>query len=446
MKNNNKVLFLSLCVFVIAFIGYYLYASSQKNRSVTGIKPPFEEIDIPFQEYIFSNDTSFTVYTETGTRVHIPAGAIEIPDANSRSGPLTLKIREFHGSDQLFRSGMPMQVAGTDNFLQSAGMLDIRVYQKKTPATLKEGRNIEVDLASYKSAKGYDLYYLENDRQWGVTDTFKSIPNPIKQRVRDSLSVISMPVFDTTSPKEDFVFDLYIDTVNTPQLKALHGLSWRIPSEYNNAKLRNAMRVHWNKVSVETINKRKQKYRLIFERYLNIAYPDTFLTKTFSVPVEPVLSSNSSRVQKKNLQEQIAEYETAIERWKQEEDRIVKQAELVNSFRINRFGVWNIDKVTSEKDYMNISVAFDFENMKGVDPDGVIVYGLYKEINTVIPYTKSEWKRIRFPVNGSLRLIAVITDKKAAIVEDGELRNAVLNKGTNIVLSTKQVSADKIRW
>lgn len=45
-----------------------------------------------------------------------------------------------------------------------------------------------------------------------------------------------------------------------------------------------------------------------------------------------------------------------------------------------------------------------------------------------------------------MRLIAEITDKKAAIVEDSELRSAVLNKGANIVLNTKQVSADKIIW
>ena len=346
----------------------------------------------------------------------------------------------------MFRSGVPMQVAQTNDILESAGMIDIRVYQNNEALVLKDGQNVEIDLASYKQAEGYDLYYLENDQRWSVTDTFKTVINPLKQRIKDSLAAISISPTDTTTPEEEFVFDLYIDTVNSPELKALHGLSWRIPAQFVDAKLRSSMRVHWNKVSVETVNKRKQQYKLVFERSLYVSDYDSLTTQKFSTPAEPFLSGKGGRKSRKNFKNQIAEFEAAIERLKQAEARIAKQAELVNQFKVNRFGIWNIDKVTSEQDYTTISVRFDFEQMKDVDPDAIVVYALYKEINTVIPYTKSSWKNIRFPVRGNMRLIAVLSDKKAAVVEDSEIRNVVSISGNNILLRTKQIPPDQITW
>lgn len=446
---HYKLIFISAAILLAGVFSYRFYQMSSNAVSELGIKPPFKELDIPYKEYVFSNDTSFTVFTETGTKIHIPAHSIKTSGDSTKSKALTLKLREFHGADDLFRSGIPMQVAGTDRFLQSAGMIDVSVYQDNIPASLKEGRSIEIDLASYKNAQDYDLYYLKNDRQWEVTNTFRTSVNPLKQTIRDRLATISIPPQDTTLPNEEFVFDVFIDTIHTQQLKELYGLRWRIPSEYVDAKLKNAMRVHWNKVSVERVNKRKQSYKLVFERDMYITDSDSSITKTFSVPAKPILFEDGDvggRKSRKNNRNQIAEFEATVERLKQEEVRLSKQAELVNQFKINRFGVWNIDKATNEKDYMNISVGFDFEEMKGVDADGVIVYGVYKEINTVIPYKKSEWKQIRFPVNSSMRLIAVINDKNVAIAEYSEIRNTILTKGTTINLNTNKVSADKITW
>lgn len=444
MKYKKKII---IAFFIAVGVACCLFYTLLCPKSTDGgIKPPFKELDIPYQVYFFSNDTAFTVYTETGTRVHIPANSIQLSGDSTKNHLLTLKLRELHNADWLFRSGIPMQVAGTNDFLQSAGMIDVSVYHDNVPAQIKEGQSIDIDLASFKDPNGYSLYYLENNRQWTVTDTFKIVNNRLKQRIRDSLLAIQMPAIDTTQPDKELIFDVYIDTINTPELKALYGLKWRISNKYIDAKLKDAMRVHWNKVRVETINKKKKQYKLVFERHMNLSNSQDSITKIFSVPAEPVLADKDIKNNRSKFKKQVAEFEATVEKLKKEEERLSKQSELVNQFKINKFGIWNIDRVTNEQDYFTKSVIFDFEKFKDVDPDGIIVYGLYKEINTVIPYKKSEWKQIKFPVNGNMRLIAVITDKTAAIVESSEIRSAVLNKETTISLSTNKISVNKISW
>jgi hypothetical protein len=60
-----------------------------------------------------------------------------------------VKFREIHDAKAIFLSGIPMQTeANRGLFLESNGMVEIRVFQGETEMSLQAGKQVEVDLAT----------------------------------------------------------------------------------------------------------------------------------------------------------------------------------------------------------------------------------------------------------------------------------------------------------
>ena len=150
------------------------------RETVIRVCPPFAGADVADTEKMISNDSEMVVRTPTSTRIHIPANSLEWADGSPVKEPLNLRYREFHDAWGILRAGIPMEVAGSDGQLRSAGMIDIRIGQEGREARFRKDAGIDIQLAPYRRAEGYDLYYLPNDSSWTVVDTFATDVNSRK--------------------------------------------------------------------------------------------------------------------------------------------------------------------------------------------------------------------------------------------------------------------------
>lgn len=407
------------------------------REHVIRVAPPIPGADVPFNTHNFSNDTDVVVHSPTGTLIRIPANALEWEDGSSAKGQLTLRYREFHDAWGILRAGIPMEVAGSDGRLRSAGMIDIRIGQDGRQAGLRKDAGIDIQLASYQRAEGFDLYYLSNDSAWTVVDTFATQDN---RRKTDGLTRLDGQTpdpgrFDPASRN----FRIEADTIELPYMKALDGVVWTVDRKDANAEFRRARRIKWDKVDVTRLEGEGHRFRLDFKRLMYFKGDETRKMEYSVIATPSVRGGNDAAA----IDRQLALYDSAYAKWRRDRARIEAEADLVNSFRINKLGIWNID-VLMKKDYMvNKDVKFDFESLKELQNKEIVVYAVYRSDNSVLPYHRRESKKVGIPQDGEVDFIAVISDTAYAYVADATLR-AALAKGGEILLSSERRKADEL--
>ena len=67
----------------------------------------------------------------------------------------------------LLRSGIPMNMGDSANqWLQTAGMIELRAFANGEELQLAEGKELGVELAAKNPADRYSLYYFDQDKNW----------------------------------------------------------------------------------------------------------------------------------------------------------------------------------------------------------------------------------------------------------------------------------------
>lgn len=409
----------------------------QGREAVMRVSPPFPGADVPFTEQLFSNDSDVVVRSPTGTRIHIPANSLEWADGSPVKGPLTLRYREFHDAWGILRAGIPMEVAGTDGKLRSAGMIDIRIGQEGRQARLRKDAGIDIQLAAYRRAEGFDLYHLPDDSAWTVVDTFAT---DVNSRKAEDLARLD----DQTPDPGRFnpgsnSFRIDADTSMLPHMKALDGLLWKVDRKDANAAFRRARRIKWDRVDVTRLEGTGNRFRLDFKRTL-LFMEGGGRTLEYSVTATPTKGGSGDGAA---LDRQLALYDTAYARWKRDYGRVVAEADLVNSFTINRLGIWNIDKLWNRDDITNREVRFDFESSKELKDKRIVVFAVYRSDNSVLPCRIWESREIGIPKDGEVDFVAVISDSTFAYVPAATLR-AALAKNGKLVLASEVRKADQL--
>jgi hypothetical protein len=430
-----KYITLAAAIIVLTIACCRLFRS---RESAFRVEPPFRGADVPYTEHRFSNDTAIDVHSHTGTRIHIPANALEWADGSPAKGTLTLRYREFHDAWGILRAGIPMEVAGTDGRLRSAGMIDIRIGQDGRQARLRNNAGIDIQLAAYQRAEGFDLYYLSNDSAWTVVDTFATKDNRRKAERLAALEGQS-PDPGRFNPGSNS-FRIEADTNELPYMKPLDGLLWKVDRRDANADFRRARRIKWDKVDVTRLEGPGNRFRLDFKRYLYVAQGDARKLE-YSVVATPTRGGRGGEAAA--IDRQLARYDSAYADWRRVYGRVAAEADLVNSFRINRLGIWNIDILMKKEYLVNREVRFDFEASRELQDKDILVYAVYRSDNSVLPYRRWETKEVGIPQDGEVDFIAVINDSTFAYVPDTTLRNA-LATGGDILLPSKRRRAEEL--
>lgn len=390
------------------------------------VRAPIPAKDVPFNEFAADADSAVSITTETGSFIKFDPSSFETMKGASVRGKILFKVREFHNADELFRSGIPMSTdEGRNNFLQSAGMIEVRAFQEGQELKLKSGKEGYIELAGFRSSDGYQLYQLGDDVRWRVTDSFRQSVN---ERKRNRLKELEGMMVEAS----DDAFEIAADLSEVPNLKPYKGLTWRPVSVVSKGSLdlQTAARMSWDSVKVYPADKKAKNFRLVFIKHLYGTEKDT--RKEWSIIARPSLNGRSMDA----ILKEDARIQQLIE---EEKQRMAKQAEMVNAFRINQMGIWNVDKIMKLENTINVAVSFDFASTLDADIQKVVVYMLFDDDNSVITLLPKDWKNVVIPQNKQIRFVAMLPGGKAVICDSIEVLSA-LRAGSGVLkLKTRPV-------
>ena len=435
MKKIIKRILLPLLVALLAFVTWKLGFSSRQSYEQS-IRPPVASSDIPFDEYEWDADSAFTVVRNTGTVLKFPANAFEDSLGRPATGRILLRVREFHQAEVLFRAGIPMSVDGNrNNFLQSAGMIEIRAFSNGKKLELITGKSAEISLAGFRNAEGYRLFHFEDDRRWEVTDTFSS---GVNMRKKERLEQLNMLPSD--SSKNDLVVELLTNLEEAPYLQKFSELLWKIDASDVNEELNQAMRINWDVVRVKPLKGEEKRYLLNFEKSFDLEGGKKMVRK-FQVRATPM--KGEEELTEENMSDKLQHQDSLLVLLDQEKERVLRQADLLNSFRISKLGIWNVDKIMKMEELVYKEVGLDFIKKLGSNIYKISLYVLYLDDNSVISFMPGDWKRIPFSLNKRIQLKAVLPGGKIALVWEEEVARKIRQGGDRVDFESVLVEPGK---
>lgn len=439
MNKTIKRVLLSIALAIPLITWIYLrMIASQENKipvKTFGIAPPVKEADIPSESYFFSNDSSVKITRNTGTTLRIQPGSFVREDGKPLKGVIEMRVREFHSASDILRAGINMSVnPAADSYLQSAGMIEIRAFNEGNPLEVAANKDIEVGLAGYRSSENYRLYYFDDDREWGVTDTFAAQPNSDKIESLTSLSIVPpKPIPGDSAEKEDRIFYFDGDRKQNPKIAAIASRGWRILDEYYNEKRKENSRINWDDVSITPVKGMKDQFEIVLRCKIYASYDDTII-KTDRFRATPVLSDDKG--DQAAFERQLKKYNELLAKMEEEKRRVEQQADMLNTFKINKLGVYNIDRLFRYEPQELLPVTFDFLNEVDSLMSQPVVYGVYEDDQSVIPYPLTKNTRVYLPKGKRTKFICVLNANQLAVVEYDAIKNVHDGPVANLFLKS----------
>lgn len=395
------------------------------------IRSPISDKDIPFQEFQFDADSAISVSIETGSLVAFAPSSFESTSGKPISGKITIRVREFHTAAELFKAGIPMSVdEKREQYLQTAGMIEVRAFHKGEELKLKSGKDGYIELAGFSPSDGYNLYQLGDDIRWRVKDSFQSLPNNRKKHRSQELEALMAKIGDTSEPSG---FEIAADLSEAPNLKPFKGITWEMAEgkKQGELDLSTASRMPWDSVKVYPVNKKQKLFRLVFIK--QVYKNDTYEKQVWSMNARPLLNGRSMDAILKDQQKT----QQLIE---EEKGRLAKQAEMVNAFKINQLGVWNIDKIMTIASSVKASITFDFSSTLDKDIQKVMVYMLFEDDNSVIPMYLNDMKQVVLPKDRNIRFVAMLPGGKAVLCDNDAVQEGIRSGSKELMLKTRAAS------
>lgn len=163
------------------------------------INPPIKKADIAYKSYTVNSAKGGILKYGEKTKITIPKNCFVDKNGKTVSGDVVIKYREFHTPLDFFLSGIPMTYdsAGKQYTFQSAGMLDIKGFKDGEPVNIREGKNIDVQMASSGKGTTYNTYILDTvKRKWVYIERSKiklsqASTNKTNGGTQDSASTIN---------------------------------------------------------------------------------------------------------------------------------------------------------------------------------------------------------------------------------------------------------------
>lgn len=439
MENKSKnwfqnKLYIASTVFVLTAVGVFLYI----NRETQGIQAPVPEADIAFTTYSLDAAKPNVIEQATGTQISIPANAFTDDSGKPVTGEVTLKVREFHETSDLLRAGIPMRVeAGSDDVLQSAGMIEFRAFQNGDELALQDGKTIGIELASFRPTEGYDLYYLEEDSEWEVTDTFAQTNNDRKQDKMDSLRAVLYQRCGITSQEEGIVFELGGSTVGAPYLKPFAGIEWLLCPSQSDPDYTTALREIWEGVKLDKPQPGDNLFsmtlsRIVYDRYSYAPRFRKFNAKALLVTDEceglPDWDKLIAKLEQADgdLQDAFQRMEEYLRLMEEQTQRLRNEADLLAVFNANKMGVYNIDRILAKNEQFVVNISFDFEkNFSEERLATTRLYCLFEDENAVISVNYDDFKKVTLQLNTPISLNVLLPDGKMGVVSADEVRKTL---------------------
>ena len=419
---------------------------------LTGIKEPLDK-SIAYTEIDFDVAQGVEFHQPTGTNIRIPKDALVDNKGKKVSGKVRAKFREMHNAKDIFLSGIPMQTDENRSlFLESNGMMELRVFQGDQELKLKEGNTVDIDLAAFaQPTKDFKLWKLKQDKKWDVSGSYSTVPNDSKSQ---KLLALDEEKKKRKKNKESgegssFQFTFNSNLKNFPHMSAWNGVTWNLLIPDPKFPTENIGRIDWTDIKMEKIPGTKDQYSIELS-YSNFDYANNLIEEKCKITAIPAdLSKKELKVIEADFAAKSKEYEGFLQLAKKEEERLKAEASLLNKFAVSGFGVYNIDKLTDADQLVKLDMHFDFENDLLLSKNPVQLMVIAKDRNTVLNFLPSSWKSIPY-LGPQTELVAALPDGSYAYV-DASMFSAAIPESklystfqNTVTLKTRRLKKDEI--
>lgn len=448
MKKLDRVGGIISLLFLLGLIGLIVGLKRCNNSYAkpNGIEPLHSSQDIPFINFEINASSDTVVYTSIGTSLTFLAGTLVTKTGIVIKGKATVRVREFHDAISILRAGIPMRLQADRNaFLQSSGMLEIRAFQNNEELEVGLGKYINSELASYRTTKDCQLYFLKNDNDWERTEgKFITKPNLRKQsRLIELLKLHNEK--NKKSEVQDIVFELYGDEDAAPELEPWKGQKWKISKHKVTQEVVEAFRINWDSIKIVKINESKLKYKLAFWKKMYQPDYNTEVVKQFLVDVTPVNDKLTNREMSLTMKNRFLKADSIQNEIENETARLNKEADLLNAFKINRMGIWNIDRTLSLTEFLPIKANFDFQTTLKKSQK-VRLFCVLIEDNSVVDFPNWQNEPIYLSKERAMQLVAVLPSGNIAFVDAEQIRQRLSTDSSNSFVTSQKPLNDFITY
>lgn len=171
IRRSRKARNIAAAAVVLFAVGWMLLQkpAMSGNSLISEIQTPFvnQSINVRFNELEVNNEEAKTLKLENGTIINIPAYSFIDKNGKPVKGKIKLNYRELHSAADIIASGVPIEYdsLGGKNYLETAGMFEIRGKKGKEPVYIAQGKTIDVQFASRHEGARFNHYYLEDGTQ-----------------------------------------------------------------------------------------------------------------------------------------------------------------------------------------------------------------------------------------------------------------------------------------
>ena len=444
-KVKNR-LFLGILVVFITLAGCNKEKEKNKEKE-SFINPPIEKMDPEFTEFNVDNQTADTLELESGTKLFIPKNAFADSSGTAVTGNVNVKYREFHDALGIFLAGIPMEfeTKGRRRNLQTAGLFEIRAERENSPLQMAKKKSVKVDLASRKAGKEYNFFgFNEETGEWDFMGYSESRENPEYQKTKEKIEKLKnttkMPldsthfIFDYTGVMDVYKYKMDKDPQNQNIKKRVkkYGLEWLKVENDNMINFRGnryvASFMVWKKLEGRTFpawlkeedyfnTEMKNLYGNVYSLEIN-EDENTYTGKVKCImPLRSLLAFSPEYWENK--------YEEAMQKMKEEQERLRTEAKVFRSFEVSEMGVYNFDRLYEAQEPLQVKANFKTGNLSGNENYELNqVFCLPGNDETVISLERENWEGVWLDAEDeNFRMVTILPGNELGMVPLEEYRS-----------------------
>ena len=410
-------------------------AQTQSKDFVYTVNAPLPDLDLPLEAYEVEGTTGGEIQLPNGTHITVPAAAFEDQAGNPIEGKVALKYREFHNAVDVMLSGIPMQYdsAGEKFHLQSAGMMEIRAQQNGEELRLQEGKEIQVEMASFKEGT-FNLYTLEEETgNWRYQQSAPAIPNPAYREAQAATQQLKSPK-PLSQPQKinpnKLTFQLDVDVSKYPELAPYEDIFWEGVGVDDKRYLQPEDLARFNlsrqrEVRIKPYQNKTDQYILAFSSG----------PKVYKMIVKPVLEEEAYEKAMRSYKERQA----ALVSYKQQMEAASKReretAQYLRSTGIPQLGFYNWDVIIKRSRIDEVIADFQFVTGSGTIQRPLSVYLIVPELNLSVQCNQDKWDKFWYIRDIPNEIVAVSETMEILRVDQSQWKGLSPNKRERIAAS-----------
>ncbi len=452
--------------------GNFIVPTDQINE-VYALQAPMPSIQKPYANLVVTEaEKGETLNYESGSKIIVPASAFVDETGKPVKGKVDIQYREFNDHVDMFLAGVPKEIDKHQN-LQSVGMMEIQGFQDGKAVYLSMDKTLEVELQGKVAAniptsdlKVYVYGKQEDTWEYSAADNVEVLAastingtsagnngnnasNTLAaSKTTEELIQEAKRTLARSQPKQPIkpgvgenmqVFDFDINIEEFPELAAYNQKVQLMASADQMSE--GIFDTLWNSMELTGLGDDKYNMELIYETN------EGNIVRTFEV--YPAIE-NTDRANKVYL-EQLEEYNIRMEQWEadvlvevqdmREQEAIADNGdwkEIVNRFKINRFGLWNCGKEIEFENALKVNANFVDENGAAIAVNKLFVTNKDKQLYYFAPNTANK-------STAELKYEATAENKIWALTEQNELlvANDSAPKGESVSFQMRSVGIVK---